>query len=228
MPDLWLPQGGVNRKQREIWLPQGGVNRRIRELWVGKGGVNRKIFSAIELGASVVFGSHNWIVVNIDTAAKQAVLICKDDVGTSKFSDDGYVGWDSGHCTIRDYLNSTFYNVFSASEKAQIVTRHTPSYSYGSIGYTDDAIWIPSMTEIGLGSQPYVPANEGSTIFQYFVNNHSAATLNSIFGTGINWSRTSRSGSGSSFQLSFYNGAVTGEYDSTTALYFRPSMIINI
>jgi hypothetical protein len=46
MPDLWLPQGGVNRKQREIWLPQGGVNRRIRELWVGKGGVNRKIFNA--------------------------------------------------------------------------------------------------------------------------------------------------------------------------------------
>jgi hypothetical protein len=228
MPGLYAQSGGVNRQIKKLYAQSGGVNRQIKKLYANVGGVNRKIFSAIELGASVVFGSHNWIVVNIDTAAKQAVLICKDDVGTSKFSDGGYVGWDSGHCTIRDYLNSTFYNVFSASEKAQIVTRHTPSYSFGGIGYTDDAIWIPSMTEIGLGSAPYVPTNEGSTIFQYFVNNHSAATLNSIFGTGVNWSRTSRSGGISEYQLSFANGYTTGEYNATTALYFRPSMIINI
>lgn len=45
MPELWLPQGGVNRKQKELWLPQGGVNRKQKELRAGSGGVNRKIFS---------------------------------------------------------------------------------------------------------------------------------------------------------------------------------------
>lgn len=45
MAELWLPQGGVNRKQKELWLPQGGVNRKQKELWAGSGGVNRKTFS---------------------------------------------------------------------------------------------------------------------------------------------------------------------------------------
>lgn len=45
MPELWLPQSGVNRKQKELWLPQGGVSRKQKELWAASGGVNRKIFS---------------------------------------------------------------------------------------------------------------------------------------------------------------------------------------
>ncbi|WP_085833493.1 hypothetical protein [Clostridium merdae] len=46
MPELWLPSGGVNRKQKELWLPQGSVNRKQKELWVASGSVNRKIFTS--------------------------------------------------------------------------------------------------------------------------------------------------------------------------------------
>lgn len=45
MSEIWLPNGGVNRKQKELWLPSGGVNRKQKELWAASGGVNRKIFS---------------------------------------------------------------------------------------------------------------------------------------------------------------------------------------
>lgn len=44
MPELWLPSGGVNRKQKELYLPSGGVNQKQKEIWAGSGGVNRKIF----------------------------------------------------------------------------------------------------------------------------------------------------------------------------------------
>lgn len=47
MAELWLPSGGINRKQKELWLPSGGVNRKQKELWAGSGGVSRKIFSSV-------------------------------------------------------------------------------------------------------------------------------------------------------------------------------------
>lgn len=53
MPELWLPQGGVNRKQKALWLPNSGVNQKQKELWVGSGGVNRKIFSGADARISV-------------------------------------------------------------------------------------------------------------------------------------------------------------------------------
>ncbi|WP_085833835.1 hypothetical protein [Clostridium merdae] len=46
MPELWIPSGGVNRKQKELWLPQGSVNRKQKELWVASESVNRKIFTS--------------------------------------------------------------------------------------------------------------------------------------------------------------------------------------
>lgn len=60
MPELWLPGGGANRKQKELWLPGGGVNRKQKELYAGSGGVNRKIFSAaVNYTSAVTVVSNN-------------------------------------------------------------------------------------------------------------------------------------------------------------------------
>lgn len=59
MPELWLPSGGVNRKQKQLWLPDGGVNRKQKELWAGSGGVNRKIFSGGIEYTVTPYGSSN-------------------------------------------------------------------------------------------------------------------------------------------------------------------------
>lgn len=62
-PELWLPQGGVSRKQKELYLPYAGANRKQKELWLPSGGVNRKVFSAaVNYTSAVTVVSNNTYI----------------------------------------------------------------------------------------------------------------------------------------------------------------------
>ena len=76
------------------------------------------LFRAEQVGNIIKFGRYDWYVTSrtVDTLT----LLCKDVVGTKPYHEElTDVTWEN--CTLRAWLNDSFYNEFSEDEKTQIV-----------------------------------------------------------------------------------------------------------
>jgi hypothetical protein len=115
-----------------------------------------KVVQDIKAGKKLVeFGDYTWRVLSIE--GDKALLITEEIIDARAYNDEygytdeyGYSTWEG--CTLRNYLNNDFYNVFSSNEKNQILTtRVINSYnsedgkSYGND--TDDKIFLLSVDE---------------------------------------------------------------------------------
>jgi len=103
------------------------------------------------------FGKYDWIVLDIQNG--KVLLLAADVLETRAYNDTHTtVTWET--CTLRAYLNSTFYESFSEGDRSRIaLTRNTnPNNTWGSYNGqqfntpggnpTDDYIFLLSVPEM--------------------------------------------------------------------------------
>lgn len=101
------------------------------------------------IGRVVSFGKYEWYV--IATNSDGCTLLCKDIVEKRAYNTyNESITWEE--CTLREYLNSTFYNTFSDEEKAMIqeVTNKNPDNAESNTkggNDTKDKIYLLSIDE---------------------------------------------------------------------------------
>lgn len=164
MAELWFPQGGVNRKQKELWLPQGGVNRKQKELWAGSGGVNRKIFAAgIGYSTGVRLKDYSYAT------------------NTISLHGDGAGIWSSyatyGSPNVMASLDFTFEVAIPVSANGEIISLLSHTYEYKAyskyLGYdfsnpTANSFPSSQYQKQGLNDNVYTNINASSaTSFKY-------------------------------------------------------------
>ena len=113
----------------------------------------------LAVGDITHFGSYDWRVLDIDTVYNRALLLSEDIIEqrpyNTEFTD---VTWET--CTLRAYLNSSFYGSFNEGDRSRIaLTRNinpdntwgrTKGVAFGTPGGnpTDDYIFLLSVAEI--------------------------------------------------------------------------------
>ena len=101
------------------------------------------------VGDVVPFGEYDWYIIGkSDNGVK---LLMKKNL-TTKAYNDSFTGVTWETCTLRKYLNETFYNTFSVEDKAKIVkTSNTnpnnPKYGTSGGNSTKDYIYLLSIEE---------------------------------------------------------------------------------
>jgi tetratricopeptide (TPR) repeat protein len=109
-----------------------------------------KVTEQILAGQQLVeFGDYQWSVLSVE--GDKALLITEKIVDVQAYNDE-YIAITWEECTLRKYLNTEFYDTFSASDKNQILTTHVmnnDNSEYGTPGGndTDDKIFLLSMVE---------------------------------------------------------------------------------
>ena len=111
----------------------------------------------ISVGDIIPFGGHNWRVLVIDN---NRALIISQNVLERRAYHTSYTNITWEYCTLRTYLNGTFYNSFSAADRARIhqVTNQNPNNpTCGTPGGnpTQDRIFLLSIAE----AQQYFSSN---------------------------------------------------------------------
>jgi hypothetical protein len=204
-----------------------GANHKIKLIEIGGAdGANHVVWRAIIVGDTYTFGGYNWTVVNIN-ASGQETLLCQSHLASlTQFATvDAVYKWSES--ALRTYLNGTFYNSLSSSEKAQIVSAsHTSGWDTTSVS---DNVWPLSMSEIfgtSFGGNTFV--NDGAQL-QYF-SGKTAEEIKTIFGNDVwDWTRCSQSstkvysvGGAAGDGNPYFNSYVPTEYQ-----YVRPAILIN-
>ena len=101
----------------------------------------------IVLGGRVLFGKHIWRV--LDVQGNRALIITENIIRTSKYNaEDTSTSWE--RCTLRKYLNETFFNTFSPDEQLMIAeTTLVNSYHNRTTeNNTVDRIFLLSSDEV--------------------------------------------------------------------------------
>ena len=101
------------------------------------------------IGSSITFGGYQWRV--LDIKENKALILTEDIIeqqGYNNFA--GNVTW--AECSLRKYLNSGFYDRFSATERDRIIpvwNKNPDNPWYGSSGGEDtyDYIFLLSIEE---------------------------------------------------------------------------------
>ena len=99
------------------------------------------------LGDVVTFGGYDWYIIN--KSDNGVTLLMKENLMDKAYNDSKTdVTWAT--CTLRTYLNETFYNNFSAEDKAKIALTHNTNSNNGSVSSgneTVDHIYLLSIDE---------------------------------------------------------------------------------
>jgi len=174
------------------------------------------------VGGTYTFGGYNWTVIDITNG--QAVLMCQSfPIGKQIFSNGSTNQWY--YCSLRTYLNSTFYNTFSSDDKSKIVT--AAKITSGGAPNTSDNIWILSASEIlGIGAtiNGSTTNNDGP---QYSLfSGKSLSQLSSIIGAQEVWTR-SYLDSGHMWEFDGVSKNFYGEAPTYTNCYVQPCILIN-
>ena len=209
-------------KDSDVW---------IEKSYIGKYGEEKyKIIKNTKIGQSYIFGSYEqdnnttngkeqieWIV--IDKKGDEVLLISKYALDCKKYNNSyTSVTWES--CSLRSWLNNEFYNsAFSSADRSKIKTTlvtadKNPSYSTNPGNYTNDKVFLLSITEAEkyfktdeervCAPTAYAKANGAYTSSSYTVNGkatcwwwlrspggsqgHAASVLNDggVYYTGYN------------------------------------------
>jgi len=104
-----------------------------------------------ELGVSVNFGSYEWRAMEVLDEMVLLVLSSITDVGIPYNERNENTTW--GTCSLRNWLNTDFYNRFSLSEKQAIVETDTTSennqwYETNAGAKTVDKIFLLSISDV--------------------------------------------------------------------------------
>ena len=136
--------------------------------------------SPYKVGDTIKFGNYvqersgtsakkpiEWIVLKINSDSS-LVLMSKYALDSKQYNNrTSSVTWES--CTLRKWLNETFYNAaFSASEKKKILTttvvnEKNPYYGTNGGKNTSDKVWLLSINEV-------CDYYSSSSVFSYFKN----------------------------------------------------------
>ena len=106
-------------------------------------------YAANNVGDVVPFGSYSWYIIG--KSDDGVTLLMKENLMNKKYNDSfASVTWAT--CSLRTYLNETFYNTFSDEDKAKIVkTSNTnpnnPDYETNGGNNTEDYIYLLSIAE---------------------------------------------------------------------------------
>lgn len=116
-----------------------------QELWnAGKYGEAKE---ALNRAGGYKFGKYQWRI--LDVKGDKALLISYCALSRRHFSEkDPFAAWKDS--SIRKYLNGSFYDGFSAAEKARIIPTKLPNNKVGKYGgeTTEDSIFLLSMEEV--------------------------------------------------------------------------------
>ncbi|SEH74478.1 Listeria/Bacterioides repeat-containing protein [Ruminococcus flavefaciens] len=101
------------------------------------------------LGDVVTFGNYDWYIIG---KSDNGVTLLMQNNLMDKAYNDSYANVTWATCSLRTYLNETFYNNFSDEDKAKIVS--TQNSNPDNLGYntsggnkTDDYIYLLSIAE---------------------------------------------------------------------------------
>ncbi|HNT78849.1 MAG TPA: DUF6273 domain-containing protein [Anaerolineae bacterium] len=104
----------------------------------------------MNIGSVIPFGNYQWRILDIE---ESKMLIITDQIVEQRDYHDKKedVTWE--HSEIRRYLNNTFFDRFSSSEKERILTtlnRNPDNPWYGSLGGADtvDKVFLLSLDEV--------------------------------------------------------------------------------
>ena len=106
--------------------------------------------TTVNVGDIIEFGGYDWRVLEVRDGR---ALLLSDRVLEERAYHDSYVGFTWATSDMRTYLNDTFYNSFSASDRARIVetqvtTNDNPWYGSAGGGTTTDRIFLLSIEEV--------------------------------------------------------------------------------
>ena len=96
------------------------------------------------------FGGHDWRVLAVQDG--NALLISDKVIEVKKYHEQNEkITWVN--CSLRRYLNETFYNTFSEAEQSRILETRLRSYNnplFGTDGgkYTNDKVFVLSIEEV--------------------------------------------------------------------------------
>jgi hypothetical protein len=101
----------------------------------------------IKVGQRITFGAYQWYVLDVQNG--KALLITKDIIEMRAYNEGSYgaIIWED--CTLRKWLNSEFYNSFSAADRAKILSTTVENYERFTGGKynTIDKIFLLSFDE---------------------------------------------------------------------------------
>jgi len=104
----------------------------------------------MKLGDIILFGNYDWRILHIQN---DRVLIITEDIIDQRSFHDVYKDITWADCSLRKYLNSEFYDQFSADDKARIISvlnKNPDNQWYGTKGGEDtlDSIFLLNLDEV--------------------------------------------------------------------------------
>ncbi len=104
----------------------------------------------MQVGDRIDFGGYRWIV--LDVQDDQSLILSEEIMELRDYHNKSTeVTWED--CELRHYLNSVFYERFSAYDRARIIKTHNtnpgnPWYGVDGGADTDDYIFLLSMDDV--------------------------------------------------------------------------------
>ncbi len=103
-----------------------------------------------KIGSTVSFGGYNWRILDIQN---NMALIITEFIIEQRAYHDAYRDITWADCSLRKYLNSEFYDKFTATDKSRIISvlnKNSDNQWYGSKGGADtqDSIFLLSIEEV--------------------------------------------------------------------------------
>lgn len=104
----------------------------------------------MHIGEKTTFGDYEWRVLALQD---NAALLITDEIIEQRSYHDKYVDITWADCSLREYLNTDFYERFSEVEKSRIIpvlNKNPDNPWFGTIGGvdTEDKVFILSLEEI--------------------------------------------------------------------------------
>lgn len=104
----------------------------------------------MQIGDIISFGEYDWRVLAIQD---NAALIITDKIIEQRSYHNKYTEITWADCSLREYLNTEFYDKFSETEKARIfpvINKNPDNPWFGTIGGvdTEDKIFVLSLEEL--------------------------------------------------------------------------------
>ena len=146
----------------------------------------------IVVGDYIEFGQYRWKVLDIED--NQALLISEHIVVQQPYNDvAGPVTWET--CSLRKYLNGTFYNTFTPSEQKRISLSYIKNDNnqwYKSDGGedTEDYIFLLSVEELTclyFGDSSYNLTNPSAKQRYWFQRKDKNNTKRQVLYEGSSW-----------------------------------------
>ena len=131
-------------------------------------------------GSIYTFGGYNWLV--LDVQGEKALLLSEKVLEKRRYNESKVrISWEKS--TLRQYLNSEFYDKFNCTEKAHIAeTRvaNKDSLWYGTDGGSDtmDKIFLLSIEEVVRYFGDSEKLHDSSSSHTYYI--HDQYNLNQI------------------------------------------------